>query len=236
MAGKTIGQQVLENLEQYIVQRRLGPGDRLPPERELAAELGVSRGTMREALEWMESIGALSRHPRRGSVLQPVDLGVLAQTIQFLVLRAPADLAELFVARRMLEVSILDFVVVHATEADFARMEQANALMETELVAGTLGVSADRSFHRALFSAAGNKFLAQMGALLQGFFLNDRTRFVANIRHSRRTVEEHREIIRALRDNNLPRAREVMCRHMDAYVRQHLVALPDAAAAEECKR
>src|SRR5947208_14828114 len=80
---QTLGQQVLRSLQQYILTQGLRPGDRLPTERELAAELGVSSNTVREALKSLETIGALTRKPRHGTVLQTVDFALLAEVAQF---------------------------------------------------------------------------------------------------------------------------------------------------------
>src|SRR4051794_13930655 len=162
---ETLGQQVLRRLQDYIVTHGLGPGDRLPTERELAATLGVSSNTVREALKSLETIGALERRPRHGTVLQHIDFSVLAGLARFQLLHSPTDFTELFVARRLLEVSVLPLVAQNATEADFTAMDEAIATMEAEIAADSRGIEGDAAFHQALLAAASNKFLSQFGAL-----------------------------------------------------------------------
>src|SRR5687768_17339021 len=123
--GEPVGRRVLMGLGDYIAANGLGPGDRLPAERELAETLGVSRGTMREALRSFEAMGALSRQPGRGSVLRPVDLGVLAGVARPLLLRTAEDREELLAARELIEVNILPLVVQRAGDEHFRQLDAA---------------------------------------------------------------------------------------------------------------
>jgi GntR family transcriptional repressor for pyruvate dehydrogenase complex len=223
---ETLGQQVLRRLQDYIVERGLGPGDRLPTERELAATLGVSSNTVREALKSLETIGALVRRPRHGTVLQPIDFAALANLARFQLLHTPADFTELFVARRLLEVSVLPLVVQHATEEDFQCMEDAIGAMEAEISAAGRGIEGDMAFHQALLAAAGNKFLSQFGALLQEFFRQSRTRTLGDLKEAWRSLEDHRRIVRALRDSDVARAQALMEEHLGHYLRRGIIPAP----------
>ena len=106
--------------------------------RAVAKGLGVSRNTVREALRSLEAIGALTRRPNRGSVLQPVDFALVAEISQALMMRSTADLHELLVARRLLEVGLLPIAAERAVAADYAAMESANRRIESEAAAGWL--------------------------------------------------------------------------------------------------
>ncbi len=214
---KPLSREVLGSLRRYIVSRKLQPGDKLPTERELAADLGVSRTTVREALTTLETLGALDRHPGRGAVLQPIDFGLLAEISQFLMVRSAADIDELFIARRVLELSVLPIVAACAGEEQFRRMEMANQLMEAEIEADGIAVDGDIAFHRALLAAANNKFLAQFGDLIQEFFRDRRTRLLVDTEAARQAVGEHREIVRLLRDKKVTEAEALMTAHIDRY-------------------
>lgn len=220
---QTLAQQVLRSLRDYIAVHRLRPGDRLPPEGELATALGVSRNTLREALKSLQTVGMVSRHPKRGTVLQPVNFALLAEVAQCQLLDSPTDLTEVFVARRLLEVSILPLVAAHATEQQFQDMEAAIRLMEAEIAQGRLGVEADMAFHRALVAAAHNKLLAQFGAIIQEFFRDIRSRLLVDEANQRRVLEEHRQIVAALRRKEVERAQRLMEAHLNHYVRQGVI-------------
>jgi GntR family transcriptional regulator, transcriptional repressor for pyruvate dehydrogenase complex len=229
---KGLSREVLGSLRRYIVSRKLQPGDRLPTERELAADLGVSRTTVREALNTLEVLGALDRHPGRGAVLQPIDFGLLAEITQFLMVRSAADIADLFVARRVLELSVLPLVAANAGAEQFRRMEMANQLMEAEIEADGIAVDGDIAFHRALLAAANNKFLAQFGDLIQEFFRDRRTRMLVDANVARNAVAEHRQIIEHLRGGNVEAAHTGMCQHLDRYIERGVVPPAPAAASE----
>ncbi|HXG25036.1 MAG TPA: FadR/GntR family transcriptional regulator [Chthonomonadales bacterium] len=224
---QTLRQQVLHSLRDYILAHGLKPSDRLPTERELATALGVSRNTLREALKSLEAVGALSRHPKRGTILQPLDFSLLADVSQFQLLHSPNDLRELFIARRLLEVNMLSLVAQSATEEQFERMESAIRLMEAQVNAGGLGAEGDIAFHHALLEATNNKFLAQFGNLLQEFFHDPRTKLLVDEGEARRAIEAHRQILAALRDGDAERAQRLMEKHLDNYIQRGVVTLAD---------
>lgn len=215
MSRMPLRRQVLRSLLRRIAESGLGPEDRLPTERELAAELGVGRNTVREALKSLEAIGAVARRPKRGSVLKPVDFGLLADVSQTLMLRSASDYNELLAARRAFEMSVLSLATAHADEEDFRRMEAANRLIESEVGAGWLPVEGDLAFHEALLNASHNRFLVQFGRLLQAFFRTTRPRVAPEGATARRTLRDHRDLIRALRARSLRRAQQVMERHLN---------------------
>jgi GntR family transcriptional repressor for pyruvate dehydrogenase complex len=207
--------QVLDSLVRSIAARQLGPDDRLPTERELAAELGVSRNTVREALGSLEAIGAVTRSPKRGAVLKPVDFSALAQISQVFMLRTASDFAELLDARRAFEIGLLPLVANAATADDFQRMEAANRVIESEVAAGWLPVEGDLAFHLAVLNASHNRFLIQFGKLLEAFFRAARPRIVPDEALYRRTLKEHRQLIRLLSAGDAPRAQRLMEKHLN---------------------
>lgn len=207
----------------------------MPTERDLAAGLGVSRGTVREALKVLEVIGAVARSPRRGAVLQPVDFGILAEVSRFLMVRTSAVFSEVFVARRVLEVSVLPLAVAHASPDHFRRMEAANHLMEAEIDGDGSPVDGDMAFHRALLAAANNSLLEQFGEVIQEFFRDPRAHLLMDGAMARQTVAEHREIAVAIRAGDLSRAQRVLERHLDRYVHRGLVQTSSPEESTEAR-
>ncbi len=229
---QTLSQQVLRSLRDYIAAHRLRPGDHLPAESELAAALGVSRNTLREALKALQTVGMVSRRPKQGTVLQPVNFALLAEVAQCQLLNSSADLAEVFVARRLLEVSILPLVAARATEQQFQEMETAIRLMEAEIDQGRIGVEADMAFHRALVAATNNKLLAQFGAIVQEFFRDVRGKLLFDAANARRVLKDHRQIVAALRRGDVAVAQRLMEAHLDHYVRQGMIR-PDLGSVQK---
>jgi GntR family transcriptional repressor for pyruvate dehydrogenase complex len=211
--------QVLDKLRDYIIDHDLQPGDRLPTERQLAEDLQVSRNSVREALTSLEAVGAVSRRPKIGCVLQSVDLSVLAEVIQFQLIRDDRDLQELYTARVLLEDAILPLAVANATQEDIDFLNQTLVDLKQRLTAHESVHDVDEAFHRGLFAAAHNKFLLQFGSLIQVFFRESRKRLRSNPDHTMRTLEEHRAILGAIIRRDAKAARKHMQKHLDAYIR-----------------
>ncbi|MDO8587432.1 MAG: FadR/GntR family transcriptional regulator [Armatimonadota bacterium] len=213
----------LGSLRRYIVDAGLKPGDRLPPERELAEKLGVSRNTLREALRALRVIGVLARRPKHGSYLQSVDLSVMADVSRFMMVRSASDLNKLFAARRVLEVSMLPLVAQNAQPGHYEGMEEAIRSMEAEIDNGGVGTEQDMLFHQTLLSATDNHFLSQFGSLLQEYFRDPRTREVRDGQELRAGLGDHKNLVKLLRAGEVEKAQEVMERHLDNYVRRGVV-------------
>ncbi len=222
-----IPSQVLSQLRDYIIDQGLKPGDRMPTERQLAQDLKVSRNSVREALTSLEAVGAVSRRPKIGCVLQPIDMAMLAEVTQFQMLRDPGDLQELFIARMMLEESVLPLAVANATNEDLNRMDQTITAMESVIARGEPVHDADEAFHRALFAAAHNKFLFQFGSLIQVFFRETRKRVRETSKNPNNIVGEHRAILQAIRERNLAAALQNMRHHLSTYQRHGLITLSE---------
>lgn len=226
----SLERQVLQRLRQLIVQDGLQPGDKLPGERELAERLCVSRNTVRGSFAYLEAIGAVSRSPKRGAILQPVDFTALAEASQFLLVRSEKDLSELFVARQLLETNLMPLVVRNATKEHFARLEAAIRRMEDDIEAGGFGSEADRDFHQTLLDAAGNTFLTLFGTLIHAFFQDPRTHHSLSAEENRQSLADHRQIVAHLKAGNAEAAREAMQQHLSAYIRRGVIP-PDGGSA-----
>lgn len=211
-----LSRQVLRTLRDYIEEHNLQAGDRLPTERDLAAELQVSRNTVREALGVLEAIGVIKRLPKLGAVLQPANLELLGEVTQFLM-RSRGDLEQLFEARRTLEISLMPLVVAHAGEDDFVQLEASIAQMETDIERGGLGTEGDVEFHRVLLQAAGNALLLQFGALIQEFFRAPRTRLLLDPETAKNSIADHHKIVEALRAGDANAAQQAMEQHLGVY-------------------
>ena len=214
---KSLARQVVSRISDLVSARGLKPGDRLPTERQLAADMGVGYGTVREALKTLEAVGIVSRTPKVGTVLQKPDLSLLADVSQFMLMRNGDDLRQLLDARRLIEVNMLDLIVDSATEAQFQRMEFALNGMEAALQAGRIGSEEDIKFHTALLDATNNEFLRQFGSMLQEFFRDQRAQRLVNGNAAKQGLQVHRDIVRSLREKDIQRARKLMNEHLDVY-------------------
>lgn len=175
---RTMHGRVVEWLGRRIVSGELPLGNRLPNEAELAAQLQVSRGGVREAVKALAAKGLVEPRPRLGT-------RVLPRTEWNLMDREvidwhgpdsdPAFLAELVELRRMVEPGAAELAARRATaeqlaglgEAYLAMAGHAPRLAAKDAFAKDSFVSADLRFHLTLLRASGNQLLKQLGRLLE---------------------------------------------------------------------
>lgn len=116
---------VCESVRNKLVQGELKPGDKLPPERELAAQLGVSRNVVREALRSLEIAGvvALRKGVKGGAFIQEGAASRITQALSDLITLDAISLKDLFEARIMILEMVLDHIFKDNRHPDFSRLE-----------------------------------------------------------------------------------------------------------------
>ena len=199
-------------------------GHRLPTERALGEQFGISRSTVRRTLSELKAEGLISQRVGSGTYASPP--ATLAQAEA--VLRGEVlstSPAELMAARLVLEPAIAALVVQHGTPADFAAMQ--NACQEAESAASFEAFEVwDARLHELMATATHNLFIEKVFALMTA--ARSQATWGALKRKSltpeRREAyqAEHREIVDALRDRDAARAMEAVRRHL-LHVRDNLL-------------
>ena len=154
-------EQVAEQISSWIRENGLRAGDRLPPERELASRLGVSRATLSQALVALEVVGVVAVRHGDGTVL--TDKAGSARIAD--AIRAHADrMPDVIEARDALETKLAELAAERRTEEDLAAIDAALDEMAADIEAGGRGVHGDERFHGAVTAAAHSPLLASMMA------------------------------------------------------------------------
>ncbi|HKY15574.1 MAG TPA: GntR family transcriptional regulator, partial [Microthrixaceae bacterium] len=126
-------EQVVDQIQAWIAQNGLEVGDRLPPERELASRLGVSRATVSQALVAMEVVGMVSvRHGDGVVLVEPAGSAKVVNALR----RHAQQLPEIIEAREALETKLAALAAGRRTESDLAAMDEALAFMERDIASG----------------------------------------------------------------------------------------------------
>ncbi|MGI5240323.1 FadR/GntR family transcriptional regulator [Dactylosporangium sp. CA-139066] len=221
-------------IKTMILDGRLRAGDKLPIERALAAELGVSRGTLREAVRSLTMVGVLDSRQGDGTYVTSLEphllLGSLAITMDL-----HQDSSELFLleTRRALESHATSRAAVRLGESELDRLteildEAAGLVDDGRVDDGRVDalLEHDRAFHRLIVEASGNPVLASLTELLSGQTMRARRwRELAEDGVARQTLDEHRAILAALRarDPELARLRAaVHVAGMEQFVRTQI--------------
>jgi GntR family transcriptional repressor for pyruvate dehydrogenase complex len=154
-------EQVVSQIQEWITENGLQVGDRLPPERELASRLGVSRATISQALVAMEVVGMVSvRHGDGVVLIEPAGSTKVVSALR----RHAQQLPEIIEAREALETKLAALAAERRTESDLAAIEEALQVMERDIAAGGRGVEGDELFHAAVTAAGHSALLARLMA------------------------------------------------------------------------
>ena len=208
--------QIAEQLRALITSGEFAVGARLPAERDLAKQLGVSRPSVREALIALEVEGWVE--VRTGSGVYVLDRSGNGSRSDAV---APTEWGplELIRARAVVEGEIAALAASLARRKDIKAMEQAIATMRVDADAGTLPLDGDRAFHTAVVQACNNVVLTET---VQSFWDSRRgplfTRlggYFENVESWRAAIAEHETVLAAIRAHDPAAARSAMQTHMD---------------------
>jgi DNA-binding FadR family transcriptional regulator len=212
IVNQRLYQQVADSIRKQIQSGAMPSGSRLPSEKLLAQQLGVSRPTVREAMIALEIAGLVEIRTGSGSYVRHRDL-IAAPSVD----TGPGPI-ELLNARILIEGEIAAEAAQRATPEDLEEIAGTLTEMQSIIARGEHSRNADQSFHVSIARASGNDVLASIvGELWAGMFsplfhqFSERTRLV---RRQDAALNEHRAIYAALRTHDALAARAAMRQHL----------------------
>jgi GntR family transcriptional repressor for pyruvate dehydrogenase complex len=205
---------VVRHVRGLIEQGQLRPGDRLPPERELAVQLGVSRPSVRAGLRSLAAIGVLQTRHGAGTFITdgPPTLG--SEPLSFLAALHGFTPDELFEARRSLEVGVAAFAAERASDEQIATIAEEVTGMFASTDDPHAFLVHDIRFHRSIAAACGNPILASLVEMISALFYEQRRKTVHQGRDLKEAAQMHRTIYHAVRSHDPKRARAAMHEHL----------------------
>ncbi len=213
LGRRSLSRDAAEHLKQVILDGSLAPGERLPPERELATRLGVSRPTLREAVSALVIMGLLeSRHGAGTFVAGGAGEVANGTTVTIDIREDP--LAALFELRLLFEPVAAAKAAARITDAELAELARLLEQLETHVADADEFVRIDAAFHRVIQVVARSPLMLatfeSIGELaLRGRTISGRQRVVRE-----RTIAEHRVILEALRARDPFEAQAAMTAHI----------------------
>lgn len=196
----TLWQRVYDHLRTEILEGRLEPGAELI-EVALAEQLGVSRGPLREAIGRLAAEGLVTVSPRRGAVVRSL---------------SKEEFLELYQVREALERMAVQLAVPSLTDEQFAELASLNEAMEVHAARNEVEpfFEANLAFHARLLEASGNGKLEELYRQLLGQLGRYRLRSLTLRGNLKRSVAEHKAILRAARRGDAERAAQLMAEHI----------------------
>lgn len=220
---------VLEHIERDLIDGRLGPGDRLPSERDLASDLGVGRSSVREALRVLEVMGlirtATGSGPQSGAIVIATPSGGMSALLRLQVAAHGFALEDVVQTRLVLERAVAG-ALASASDRDTTAAHRMLAVMDTaDLTPGEF-LALDAQLHLSLAESSGNTVIAAMMAglrtaiesyVLAGAAAVDDWGVMAE-----RLRSEHRAIVSAIDEGDADAARALVDAHITDYYHQVL--------------
>ncbi len=207
--------QVVDHVRALVSSGELKPGDRLPPERELARSLKISRSSLRAGIGFLAAMGVLkSRHGAGTFVatgppaLDSSSLTVLGALHGFLPW-------QMFEARLTIEASVACLAAERATHEHITELAEEVAEMYASIDDPQEYLIHDVRFHRTIARASGNPILGALMETITANLYETRRSTVDNSQDLKESAEMHREIYRAIRSHNPEGARQAMERHLN---------------------
>lgn len=212
-----ISQEIVEQIKEAIVGGGLRPGDRLPSERELTEQFGVSRVTVRDALRILEASGLIEIRvgARGGAVVTAPGAAMVGEGISNMLLLSALSPAEVTEARMVFELGTLSLVCERADDQDFADLLAICDQSQAALADGTYHVGLSADFHTRLARCTHNAAIEMILQSFQGpLLMSLRRAKEAAPEMGDPGVAEHYEIVQALQDRDTERAYRIMLEHL----------------------
>ena len=217
-------QVVLDAVELDLIEGRLTPGDHLPPERTLAADLGVGRSSVREALRVLEVLGlirtAVGSGPSAGAIIVARPGGGMSALMRLQVAAQGFDVADVVKTRLVLEGSVVA-ELAGMPSPDLTGSEQILTVMEEQTLTEAEFLALDTQFHLSLAEASGNQVItatmAGLRSAIEGYARAGAAGLPSWPATSARLRLEHRGILTAILAGQADAARLAVHAHISGY-------------------
>lgn len=212
--------QVVNWLEAEIVSGKMAPGDALPSERDISAQLGVSRSVVREAIGRLASLGLVRSQHGSGTRVEAPSSKQVVVGYQRLLRRPDVCLEDLSAVRLPLETTIVELAADHRTDAQLAQLVATQQVLGNPRRSLEAHVKADVEFHATLADATGNPLFRVVLAPIQELLIESRRhtlgRYGSAIAH-----QHHALILEAVQARDRRAASRAMRLHLQTNL-QHL--------------
>jgi GntR family transcriptional repressor for pyruvate dehydrogenase complex len=214
LSHSSVKDQVFEQLRNQILQRVWLPGMKIPSEKTLAKELGVSRISIREAIKMLSSLGLLYTIQGSGTYVAEYKSEVLLNPLIPMLALDITDIFDVLEYRRIVECGTVAIVVEKADTADIARLEAAYLNMQVHIDDRKKFAEADLEFHLDLAKATGNPIIIKINDIIKSILIHSMDNIVATL-----GVEDglnyHRRILDAVEARDREGAMRLMEEHID---------------------
>jgi GntR family transcriptional regulator, transcriptional repressor for pyruvate dehydrogenase complex len=216
---RKLTEAIAQQLIDQIRQQRLKPGTRMPSERELMTALNVGRSTVREALNGLALLGVIEVRHGQGVFVGEVPTESVSDELGAAL--AKGVTRDLLEARKTIEVEVARLAAIRHTSQDLKSMQAAVAAQEAALTGAPTSAHESADFHLEVAAAAHNEVLAGIVFSFMPLLEEVGPALERLAGYREWELEEHRELLDAIRSGDGARAAARMGAHLDAMVGHH---------------
>jgi GntR family transcriptional repressor for pyruvate dehydrogenase complex len=214
---KKLSDSVIEEIKRMIESGELKEGDKLPNQLDFAAQLGVSRASLREALHTLTRIGAIEQRPGLGTVFKSANPSLWADQISPPLVSDIYETFKLIEARRFIEAGVVELAVESAEKEDIKKLGRLIKEMKVALKQDRISdySELDMTFHHQIANASHNRFMVHMFVTIRGLMEQFiREAFIVMPGLLERSLKFHISVFEGIKERNKRKAVTSMKNHI----------------------
>jgi len=207
---------IISKLKELINIKNYEPGEKLPSERMLSEKFNVTRSNLRESLQTLEFYGLVKSIPQSGTFVADIGITALNGMIDDILGMPSPSFKDLVEARIFLELKGVKLAAVRRTTDDIINIENALAEYSDKVIRGDDAVQEDLLFHLAIAKASGNPTISSFMLKITPEIINNfEKHHVCDKDTAFKGIQEHKEILDAIKEQNPSAAKIAMKKHFD---------------------
>jgi GntR family transcriptional repressor for pyruvate dehydrogenase complex len=210
-----LSDEVANQIKNLISEGQLKPGDRLPPERELIKQFGVSRPSLREALNSLVTMGFLEIKQSKRTFVKSVASERMEDPLSLLIKTDTQKIFDLIEVRKAMEVWGASQAAQRATEEDIKRLESIVEEMEKTFEEGREWDKEDADFHLAIAQATHNMVQTHIMSTMYDLLRESVAKVFTDKTKIKKLFQQHSRILNAIKNHSPEKARERALEHLD---------------------
>ncbi|MFN0112820.1 MAG: FadR/GntR family transcriptional regulator [Blastocatellia bacterium] len=211
-----ITELVVQRIKELLERGELKAGSRLPPERELADMLHISRPSLRTALKALSVMGIIHAKPGAGTYIADSLPEVFTEPMRFMTLIHNTSDEEMFEARLIIEAGLAELAAERASDTDIQALATAIEGMRANMHDPEIYLKHDVQFHQAIANAANNRLMSGVMDTVAHLLFSLRRQTIAHASDLEEAIDWHDKIIEAIKKHDSARAKEVLTGHLRA--------------------
>jgi GntR family transcriptional repressor for pyruvate dehydrogenase complex len=212
---KKVSDEIVNQIKGLISEGKLRPGDRLPPERELVKEFGVSRPTLREALNSLLAMGFLELKQARRTFVKSVISERIQDPLSLLIKTDTQKIFDLIEVRKAMEAWAAFHAAQRAIKEDIEQLEMIMKDMKAAFDQGRSWENQDADFHLAMAQATHNTIQIHLMSMIYDLLRESVARVFTDRGKAKKLLQQHYRIFNAIKSHSPDKARNRTLEHLN---------------------